>query len=120
MELRLHRNEENLYELRYNDIVLSQSLELSEVLGKAEKYAKKFCKKLFISKAALSDWYAGFPEDKDKVPEVFLDPFFPLHAGVTEAATSPYRFVEGPFMSQEDAIEAAFKIAGKQATVVEK
>lgn len=116
MELRLHRTEENLYELRYNDIVLSQSVELSEVLGKAEKYAKKFCKKLFISKAALADWYVGFPEDKEKSPEVFLDPYFQAQV---QATTRPYRFVEGPFLNQEDAVEAAFKIAGKQATVVE-
>lgn len=121
MELRLNRTEENVYELLYGDVVLSKSGELSDVLGKAESFAKKYRKKLYISKSAVSDWYAGFPVDREQAPIVFLDPYFQLQAGVTEeSATSPYRFVEGPFLTQEDAVEAAFKIAGKQATVVEK
>ena len=47
MELKLRRNEENLYELSFNDIVLAKAGELSDLVPKAERYAKKFSKKLY-------------------------------------------------------------------------
>jgi hypothetical protein len=120
MGLRLKRNEQNIYELRYNDIVLTTAIELSEVMGKAEKYAKKFRKKLYIAQSAVADWYVGFPLDKEQSPKVFFDPFYTVKAQLEDATQeATYRFVEGPFMSPEDASEAAFKISGKQAVLEE-
>ena len=118
----MDRNEKNIYELRFNDIVLAQSIELAELVSQGEKYAKKFAKKLFVSHAALSDWYVGFPTDRSQNPEVFFDPYFMLKAEVeasADAPPSPYRFVEGPFLSQSEAVEAAFKISGKTAKLRE-
>lgn len=117
----MDRNEKNVYELRFNDIVLAQSIELAELVSQGEKYAKKFAKKLFVSQAALSDWYVGFPSDRGQNPEVFFDPYFMLKAEVSapDAAPSQYRFVEGPFLSQSAAVEAAFKISGKTAKLLE-
>jgi hypothetical protein len=120
MELQLLRNEQNIYELRYNDIVLAQAVELSEVMGKAEKYAKKFRKKLFIAQSALADWYIGFLPDKEQNPVVFYDPFFAVKAQLESDQEPLYRFIEGPFVNQEEAVEAAFKISGKQAVLFEK
>lgn len=121
MELRLLRTDQNIYELRYNDIVLAQAVELSEVMGKAEKYAKKFRKKLFIAQSAIADWYIGFPKDKEQNPVIFFDPFLEVKAQLEDTPPeTPYRFVEGPFVSREEAVEAAFKISGKQAVSVEQ
>jgi len=118
MELRLRRNDEHHYELQYGDIVLAASEELGELLPHAEKYAKKFSKKLFISESAVSDHYVGFPADRNQAPEIFFDPFFLLKK--VEASESKYRFVEGPFQSEEKAAEAAFRISGKKAVMAEK
>jgi hypothetical protein len=117
MELKVDRNEENAYELRFNGIVLAKSGELSEVLTKAQRYAKKFQKRLLISKAAVADWYCGFPQDKDQPPEIFFDPNFKVQASTEVDSSLTYRFVEGPFLNQEDATEAAFKISGQKANV---
>lgn len=122
MELRLNRNAENVYELLYNDIVLGQAGDLSELMGRAERYAKRFQKKLYISEAALADWYVGFPTNRDEQPEIFFDPHYlvktEVEAQSKDPAPTPYRFVEGPFISQQHAVEAAFKISGKPAKLV--
>lgn len=107
MELKLTRNEK--YELIYNDIVVGRADSLSEILPVAKSYAKKFQKKLFIAQAALSDWYVGFPTDKEAAPILFFSP------NVTASMQSQYRFVEGPFLSKNEAKEAAFLISGKVA-----
>jgi hypothetical protein len=124
MDLKLRRNEQNVYELHYNDIVLGQAGELAELIERAEKYAKRFQKKLFISQAALADWYVGFPLNRDTSPEVFFDPHYQIRTQVEsqnkDATPSPYRFVEGPFLTQQAAVEAAFKISGKPANLVGK
>lgn len=119
MKLTLDRNEQNIYELRLGEVVLAHSETMTGLVDKAQLFAKKFQKKLFISQAAISDWYVGFPQDKDQSPEVFFDPQYMLKAHVGEEVTpSSYRFVEGPFLSSEQAAEAAFQISGKVAKIL--
>lgn len=119
MELMLSRNEENFYELRLGSVVLAQSDTLSAMLDRAQHFAKKFRKKLFISQASISDWYIGFPNDREQSPEIFFDPHYMLKAATVQEGTPTYRFVEGPFLSQEQAAQAAFGISGKVAKLIE-
>ena len=113
MDLKIDRTQ-NTYELNFNGVVLAQSTELTEIMAKAEKYAKKFQKKILISTASVSDWYVGFPVDKEQAPVVFFDSEYQVKASTPQ----DYRFVEGPFLNQTAACDAAFKISGQQARVV--
>lgn len=117
MDLLLQRNEKNCYELCLGEIVLVESAHLSDIMERAQTYAKKFRKKLFVSAGAISDWYVGFPADREQAPEVFFDPYFIVKATLENMEHS-YRFVEGPFLTEEQAVESAFKIAGKAAKVL--
>lgn len=111
MGLRIHRTEKNIYQLYLKDIVLAETSNFSELMGKAQTYAKKFQKKLFVSQASISDWYVGFPTEVSLSPEVFYDPFFMVKA----AQEIEYKFIEGPFSTKEKALEASFKISGQSA-----
>lgn len=113
MKLLLERNESNrLYELRWGDKVLSSSPVLSQVVDTGKRYAKNFRKRLYLGASCVADWYIGFPTDREQAPVVFLDQHFMPET--IQAETSPYRFVEGPFLSEQDAVDAAVKISGKE------
>lgn len=113
MELKLDRNEKNAYELCYKDLVLSESFVLAEVMGQAEAFAKKFQKKLYVSEAALSDWFVGFPVNKEEAPLAFFDPSYLVRS--SQQSDERFRFVEGPFLTKEAAFDAAFRISGQTA-----
>jgi hypothetical protein len=109
MSLLLDRNEEGRYELKHCGVVISRFDVLSHAMNRSVQYAKNHAQKIYVSKACISDWYVGFPKDKNQNPLVFQS-FEPVEAGLEN---SEFRFLEGPFESQEVAKYAAFKISGK-------
>jgi len=109
MKLRLQKNEHHIYELLYGDSVLLSTPTLSHAVDRGQKYAKNFRRKLYLCESCVEDWYVGFPKDSTQAPEVFYDP----QAVTASASTSAYRFLEGPFVTKDEALEAGFKIAGK-------
>lgn len=116
MELRINRTEQNEYQLTLGDTLIIQG-SLKDVIDRSKDYAKKLHKNIMISAASVSDWYCGFPVDKNQAPTVFYDPHFLVKA--TLDTPTSYRFIEGPFLTSAAAVEAAFKISGKAATVQE-
>jgi hypothetical protein len=105
--------EKELFEVSLSGVVLSRFETFPHAYGKARALAKKHRKKLFISKACVSDWYVGFPHDKTQKPKIFERPDWQL----TAADQTSYRFVEGPFESPDDAKQAAYRICGKAGTL---
>ena len=109
MSLLLNRNENGRYELQHEGVVVSRFDTLSWAMDRANRYAKNHAQKLYVSTACISDWYVGFPSDKAQIPQVFQS----LEPIVIEAQTQEeFRFVEGPFESEDQARIAAFKISG--------
>jgi hypothetical protein len=104
----LDRNEEtNEFEVKHLGISLASFTAFSDAYARASRYAKNFQQKLFIKASVLNDWYVGFPKDKTQSPVLFQND--PLQV---EASLKDYRFIEGPFESQEVAEQAAIKISG--------
>lgn len=110
MELKLVRTDENKYELHFKKMTLGKYDTFSQGMERGEAFAKNFRKKLFVSQACISDWYVGFPEN-DQSPVVFYD------TRLVNASAIPdrFKFVEGPFFTDDEACTAALKISGKKA-----
>jgi len=109
MSLLLDRNEDGRYELQHEGVVISRFDTLSWALDRATRFAKNHAQKLFVSTACISDWYVGFNSDKTKVPQIIQC----SDLTAIEAKAQEFRFIEGPFESQELAEKAAFKISGQ-------
>ena len=108
MSLLLDRNEDGRYELLHEGVVVSRFDTLSWAMDRATRHAKNHAQKLYVSTACISDWYVGFLPDKTQTPQIFQS----LETMVVEAKAQEFRFMEGPFESQEQAEKAAFKISG--------
>lgn len=121
MDLLLERNlvevkageTKEMFEVKFSKgVVLSRFETFTHALTRASALAKKYRKKLFISESCLADWYVGFPQDQAQPPKIFERPDWQL----TAADEGNYRFVEGPFISSDEAKSASYKICGKAGT----
>jgi hypothetical protein len=109
MSFLLDRNLEDFnYELYYNGQLLNRYTLLSSAMDEAQKKSKNNAEPLHITKACISDWYLGFPLNKEEKTISFNSP-----EGLTEKIKSSYRCVEGPFYSEKDAVTALRKISGQ-------
>lgn len=101
--------EEHGYVVRKDSEILSRYVgsTLEYALKKAQEKAKAIREKLYVTKAAVSDWYVGVPFEGK--PVIFYD------TGLIFAASLPekYRYLEGPFMDSEEAARACMKLTGE-------
>jgi hypothetical protein len=101
--------EEHGYVVRKDSEILSRLVgsTFDYALKKAQEKAKAIREKLFVTQAAISDWYVGVPFEGK--PVIFYD------TNQIFAATHPdkFRYLEGPFMDSEEAAKACLKLTGE-------
>ena len=112
MALFLNRDTDGRYELKLHEIVLSRYDGFNQALAHSLKLAKKYQKKIFVNSSCVSDWYIGFHKEKEKNPTLFYRQDWIISS---ELEIEPFKFVEGPFPSKEEAAKAAIKISGLPA-----
>jgi len=109
MSFVLHRNfDDYKYELFYEGVVIARYDLLADAVSDAEKRAKNNVESLFVTKACVSDWYLGFPLDSAQKTVAFFSP-----EGIKEETQKQYRFIEGPFETEDQARVALRKISGQ-------
>ena len=76
-------------------------------LRKAQEKAKAVREKLFVTQAAVSDWYVGVPAEGK--PVIFYD----TNQVFASSLPEKFRYLEGPFMDSEEAAKACLKLTGE-------